>query len=169
MRKLKLMCILVHPGDESLGTGGTLAKYNAEGFDYLSLKPAHRIAKLHYLTPPEPALKAYQAASSDLVMIVDDAKRRAVGWADWLVTTRVETLSYWTQIWRAVSCHQTQLSGYQVLRDLPDEHHQNLWGTQTFYRALSLVNGGRTVEDDLFAGLRANEMEDMRYALTYHQ
>src|SRR5258708_37731334 len=29
--KLKLMCILAHPDDESLGTGGILAKYAAEG------------------------------------------------------------------------------------------------------------------------------------------
>ncbi len=30
-QKLKLMCILAHPDDESLGTGGILAKYAAEG------------------------------------------------------------------------------------------------------------------------------------------
>ena len=28
---LKLMCVLAHPDDESLGTGGILAKYAAEG------------------------------------------------------------------------------------------------------------------------------------------
>ena len=28
---LKLMCILAHPDDESLGVGGILAKYSAEG------------------------------------------------------------------------------------------------------------------------------------------
>lgn len=28
---LRLMCVLAHPDDESLGTGGTLAKYAAEG------------------------------------------------------------------------------------------------------------------------------------------
>ena len=28
---LKLMCILAHPDDESLGNGGILAKYAAEG------------------------------------------------------------------------------------------------------------------------------------------
>jgi LmbE family N-acetylglucosaminyl deacetylase len=28
---LKLMCVLAHPDDESLGTGGTLARYSAEG------------------------------------------------------------------------------------------------------------------------------------------
>lgn len=30
-RKLKLMCVLAHPDDESLGMGGTLAKYSGEG------------------------------------------------------------------------------------------------------------------------------------------
>ena len=29
--ELRLMCILAHPDDESLGTGGILARYAAEG------------------------------------------------------------------------------------------------------------------------------------------
>src|SRR5947207_6450298 len=29
--ELRLMCVLAHPDDESLGTGGTLAKYAGEG------------------------------------------------------------------------------------------------------------------------------------------
>lgn len=33
IKKLKLMCVLAHPDDESLGMGGTLAKYAAEGID----------------------------------------------------------------------------------------------------------------------------------------
>jgi hypothetical protein len=40
------------------------------------------------------------------------------------------------------------------LEELPEQHHQALWGTQSYYRALSLVNGGRAIERDLFAGLR---------------
>jgi LmbE family N-acetylglucosaminyl deacetylase len=32
-QKLKLMCVLAHPDDESLGTGGTLAKYASEGIE----------------------------------------------------------------------------------------------------------------------------------------
>jgi LmbE family N-acetylglucosaminyl deacetylase len=31
--KLKLMCVLAHPDDESLGNGGILAKYAAEGIE----------------------------------------------------------------------------------------------------------------------------------------
>src|SRR5687768_15418285 len=30
---LRLMCVLAHPDDESLGTGGVLAKYSKEGVD----------------------------------------------------------------------------------------------------------------------------------------
>ena len=31
--QLKLMCVLAHPDDESLGTGGILAKYATEGVE----------------------------------------------------------------------------------------------------------------------------------------
>src|SRR5215475_4415058 len=33
MPSLRLMAVLAHPDDESLGTGGTLAKYAAEGVE----------------------------------------------------------------------------------------------------------------------------------------
>src|SRR5438045_2073998 len=33
MKKLKLLAVLAHPDDESLGFGGTLAKYAAEGIE----------------------------------------------------------------------------------------------------------------------------------------
>src|SRR6476661_6076381 len=32
-RRFRLMCVLAHPDDESLGMGGTLAKYAAEGVE----------------------------------------------------------------------------------------------------------------------------------------
>ena len=116
--------------------------------------PTHRVAKLYYLAPGRNLLAAYQEAFGDLVMAVDGTERRAAGWADWAITTRVDTTAYWQQVWQAVSCHRTQLPTYQMLRDLPDEHHHHLWGTQTFYRAFSLVSGGRAIERDLFEGLR---------------
>jgi LmbE family N-acetylglucosaminyl deacetylase len=34
--QLRLLCALAHPDDESLGTGGTLAKYAAEGIETYS-------------------------------------------------------------------------------------------------------------------------------------
>jgi len=32
-KRLKLLAVLAHPDDESLGFGGTLAKYAAEGLE----------------------------------------------------------------------------------------------------------------------------------------
>ena len=46
------------------------------------------------------------------------------------------------------------MSIYKNLEGLPPEHHRALWGVQEFYRAFSLVNGGRNGESDLFEGLR---------------
>ena len=46
------------------------------------------------------------------------------------------------------------MSIYKNLAALPAEHHRALWGVQEFYRAFSLVNGGRAHESDLFEGLR---------------
>jgi hypothetical protein len=59
----------------------------------------------------------------------------------------------WPTVWRAVSCHASQVAAYEGLRDLPPEHHESLWGRQSFYRAFSTVNGGRVRETDLFEGL----------------
>jgi hypothetical protein len=46
------------------------------------------------------------------------------------------------------------VTAYAKLKDVSEASHEALWGWQSFYRALSLVNGGRERETDLFAGLR---------------
>jgi len=66
----------------------------------------------------------------------------------------VDTQPFWQTAWEAVSRHESQIAGYERLKDLSPGDHQALWGTQSFYRALSTVNGGRTREADLFAGIR---------------
>jgi hypothetical protein len=43
---------------------------------------------------------------------------------------------------------------YGPLGHLSEQRHRGLWGSQEFYRVMSLVNGGRGRETDLFAGLR---------------
>ena len=60
----------------------------------------------------------------------------------------------WPAVWRAVSCHKTQMTIYRKLEELSEEHQRSLWGTQEFYRVFSGVNGGRAQESDLFEGLR---------------
>ena len=89
--------------------------------------------------------------------------------AEWAVTTVLETSDVWDTVWRAVCCHQTQMAIYGKLEHLSTEHHRALWGTQEYYRVFSIVNGGRTIETDLFEGLRedgTHELDDLRQRKT---
>jgi len=114
----------------------------------------HQVSKLYYMAWTKSKWDAYQAALKTLRAQVDGVPRQATPWPDWAVTTVIDTASHWPVVWRAVSCHETQMSIYRNLHHLPAEHHRALWGSQEFYRAFSLVNGGRDVETDLFEGLR---------------
>jgi LmbE family N-acetylglucosaminyl deacetylase len=113
----------------------------------------HSVSKLYYLAWPQATWKAYQAAVRTLSATVDGVERLATPWPDWAITTVVDTSDVWQIVWRAVSCHESQLAAYERLRDLPPEHHRTLWGSQSFYRAFSTVNGGRARETDLFEGV----------------
>jgi LmbE family N-acetylglucosaminyl deacetylase len=251
MRDLRLLAVLAHPDDESLGIGGTLARYAAEGvktylltatrgeggrngesrntppaelgalreaeliaacrelgvcdvrvLDYpdgaldqveprqaantiathidrirphvvLTFAPdggyghpdhiaisqlttaaamlaVHCVSKLYYMAWTKGKWDAYQAALKVLRAKVDGIERQANPWPDWAVTTVIDTADYWPSVWRAVSCHRTQMSVYRNLERLSDDHHRALWGSQEFYRAFSVVNGGRALENDLF-------------------
>jgi LmbE family N-acetylglucosaminyl deacetylase len=116
--------------------------------------PAHRVAKLYYLAPDQDVMAAFSAAFGELGMEVDGQTRSTPGWPAWAITTRIDAHAHWRTVWSAVACHRSQLPEYERLAGLPDELHARLWGMQTLYRALSLVNGGRAAEGDLFAGLR---------------
>lgn len=114
----------------------------------------YAVPKLYYLAWPKSKWDAYQAALKELVSRVGNQIRKAQPWPDWALTTILDTRETWHTVWRAVSAHRSQVAGYQRLRDLPQDLHQALWGSQSFYRALSLVNGGSHIESDLFEGIR---------------
>jgi LmbE family N-acetylglucosaminyl deacetylase len=144
-----------HPDHIAIAQFTTAAIIEAASTDspyYQHLAP-HRVAKLYYMAPAEDLLNTFQFVFGDLVMHIDGVERRGAGWPDWQITTRIDTRAYWRTVWKAVCCHQTQLPAYHLLERLPEEKHKALWGCQTYYRAFSLVNGGRTVEHDLFEGL----------------
>lgn len=142
-----------HIAISQLTTAAIIEAASPDSLYHRGLAP-HRVAKLYYMAPTRDLLDVYQFVFGNLVMQIDGVERRGAGWPDWQITTSVDTLLYWRTVWRAVRCHQTQLPAYHLLERLPEEKHQALWGCQTYYRAFSLVNGGRTVEHDLFEGLR---------------
>jgi len=114
----------------------------------------HCVSKLYFIAWSAQKWAAYQAALRRLVSRVDGEERQAVPWADWAITTLIDTGGVWPTVWRAVSCHKTQISIYRRLADLSEEHQRGLWGTQEFYRVFSTVNAGRAKESDIFEGLR---------------
>jgi LmbE family N-acetylglucosaminyl deacetylase len=118
----------------------------------------HIVSKFYFLVWPTDMLEAFDLAYRRLVSLVDGVERRVVAWPEWQITTVVDTREQWQTVWRAVSCHQSQVNAYQRLLELPDEQHRALRGRQCFYRVFSRVNGGRVREEDLFEGL-ANETE----------
>ena len=118
------------------------------------LGPAHRVAKLYYLANSQEFLDLYASCAGPMGMSVDGVPRMGEGWPDWMITTRVDADAYWETAWQAFLCHETQWAGYRPLEPLLPDHHGAIIGVRTFYRAFSLVNGGRELETDLFEGLR---------------
>jgi LmbE family N-acetylglucosaminyl deacetylase len=115
---------------------------------------AHTVSKVYYLAWPASTWAVYEEAFRKLVSRVDGVERQATPWPDWALTTVIDTRRWWPTVWKAVSCHQSQVTAYAGLKDVSEASHEALWGRQSFYRGVSLVNGGREPETDLFAGLR---------------
>ena len=147
-----------HPDHVAISQLATAAVVAAAAPGHLSTGEAagrpHAVSKLYYLAWPEATWAGYQQAFRTLVSNVDGVERRAVPWPDWAITTVIDTRPWWPAVWRAVSCHESQVAAYQQLAHLSPGHHEMLWGRQSYYRAFSLVNGGRARETDVFEGLR---------------
>jgi LmbE family N-acetylglucosaminyl deacetylase len=143
-----------HPDHIAICQFTTAAVLAAADPNYTNSAAPHSVTKLYYMAWPKGKFDAYESVFGELVMHVDGTARRTTPWPDWAVTAVVDTADHWHTVWQAVSCHQTQLRAYGQLEHLSPEHHKSLWGTQEYYRALSLVNGGRGLETDLFEGLR---------------
>ena len=136
-----------HPDHIAISQLTTAAVVRASDSEYA-------VSKLYYMAWTGGTWAAYQAALKKLTATVDGVERSVVPTPDWEVTTRIDTGNDWPAVWRAVQCHRTQMSIFKNLESLSTEHHRALWGVQEFYRAFSLVNGGRQRESDLFDGLR---------------
>lgn len=115
----------------------------------------HLTKKLYYMAWPPSTWAAYEAAFGRVITTtVDGEVRQATAWPVWAITTVIDTRPFWPTVWKAISCHDSQVAAYEGLKSLSPEHHEALWGTQSFYRVMSTVNGGRVKETDLFEGIR---------------
>lgn len=112
------------------------------------------VSKFYYMAWPQSTWTAYQSAFRKLISTVDGVERQAVPWPEWEITTVIDTRNYWSTVWRAICCHESQIVAYEALKNLSAVDHESLWGQQSFYRVFSIVNGGRAKETDLMEGVR---------------
>lgn len=115
------------------------------------LYAAHQVQKLYYRVETLDEMAEYELAFGEIAMTIDDIKRKAVGWPEWAITTRIDIVPYWNTVWNAVCCHRTQLPNLDELKSVYDE--KPMWKSETYYRVFSMINSGRAVETDIFAGL----------------
>ena len=130
-----------------------LCAADADYQDTESFAP-HRVSKLYYMVDSESFISVVGPFVGEITFPVDNQLRGEVAWKDWMITTRIETVEYCHAAWRAIQCHQSQLPSLGLLAEMHEDAGVAILAMQgTFYRAFSLVNGGRKLEKDLFEGI----------------
>lgn len=162
IRRLRPQVVVTFAGDGSYGHPDHIAisQFTTAATVLAAMPTAdvagapHAVSKLYWLAWPQSSMKAYSESAQLPHPIVDGVERHPVAWADWQITTRIATPGLHPRIWEAVRCHDSQSASWEGLDKITPENRDVIWGSDCWYRVFSLVNGGRTPETDLFAGLR---------------
>ena len=145
-----------HPDHIALSqfTNAALVCAADRNFVDASIQPPHRVLKFYYMVDSLDIVKMANEAFGGISIEVDGVTRHHIGWEDWQITTWLDNKEYLERVQKAILCHKSQLSGYGPVAEWSLDELSPVFGTGNFYRAFSLVNGGRKVENDLFEGLR---------------
>ena len=154
IREIRPQVVITFAPDGAYGHPDHIAISQLATAAVVEAAPQHKVAKLYYMVETADSGEAYQAAFGTFAKVVDGEVRQAVTWDEWAITTRLDTGDYIGIAWQAISCHRSQLRDYRKLQTLSPEQWQAIFGRQHYYRAYSLVNGGRRLETDLFEGVR---------------
>ena len=145
-----------HPDHIALSqfTSGALVCAADRNFVDAQVQVPHRVLKFYYMVDSVDVVNAVNEALGGMSMEIDGLTRSHVGWEDWQITTRLDNNQYMDQLKKAMLCHKSQIPGYHPIDEWSPDELKKMFGTGHFYRAFSLVNGGRKIETDLFEGLR---------------
>jgi LmbE family N-acetylglucosaminyl deacetylase len=164
IRRIKPQVVVTFPPDGAYGhpdhialsqfTSGALVCAADRNFVDANVQSPHRVLKFYYMVDSLDVVRAANELFGGISMEVDGAKRHHVGWEDWQITTRLDNTEYLEPVHKAMHCHSSQLPGYGPMSELSIDELGPVFATGNFYRAFSLVSGGRAVETDLFDGLR---------------
>ena len=145
-----------HPDHIALSqfTSGALVLAASQEYIDTDAQTSHAVSKFYYMVDSAEVVRISAEAFGGISMDVDGVTRQHVGWEDWQITTRLDNTRYMDAVQKAIKCHTSQLPGYGPISEWPLDELTKVFGVGNFYRAYSLVNGGRKVETDLFEGLR---------------
>jgi LmbE family N-acetylglucosaminyl deacetylase len=145
-----------HPDHIALSqfTNGALVCASDRNFIDAEVQAPHRVLKFYYMVDSMDSVGAANEAFGGISMEVDGVRRGHIGWENWQITTRLNNDKYLDKVQKAIHCHKSQLPGYGPVADWSLAELEKVYGIGNFYRAFSLVNGGRKEETDLFEGLR---------------
>jgi LmbE family N-acetylglucosaminyl deacetylase len=145
-----------HPDHVALSQFTTAAIVCAAdaSFKHLDDQAPFRVSKFYYRAESRAFVMAAAKVFGGISMEVDGNSRHNVTWEDWQITTRIDAHKHMASVHQAVLCHKSQLPNYGSLGQMGPTEMGELLSEGSFYRAFSLVNGGRKVETDLFEGLR---------------
>ena len=164
IRRIKPQVVVTFPPDGNYGhpdhiamgqfTAAAIVCAADAGFQDPQNQPPHRVVKLYYMVDSENFINLIAPFMGDMTFPVDAQLRGEIAWKEWMITTRIDMDEYCHTAWRAIQCHQSQLSTLGALAQMHEDAAAAVLAMQgTFYRAFSLVNGGRTLETDLFEGI----------------
>lgn len=169
IRRIKPHVIVTFPPDGNYGhpdhialsqfTNGALVCAADRNFVDANIQSPHRVLKFYYMVDSLDIVRLSDEAFGGISMDVDGVSRHHVGWEDWQITTRLDNYEYLDKVQKAIHCHKSQLPGYGPIAEWSLAELGKIFGIGNFYRAYSLVNGGRKAETDLFEGLRYRSME----------
>ena len=167
IRRIKPHVVVTFPPDGSYGhpdhialsqfTNAALVCAADDSYKDSDAQVSHRVSKFYYMVDAMDMVNAANETFGGISMDVDGVIRHHVGWPDWQITTRVDTEDFLEQVYEAVHCHKSQLPGYGPFAEKSPSELGIFYRTGTFYRAFSVVNGGRKVETDLFEGVREKD------------
>ena len=145
-----------HPDHIALSqfTSGALVCAADRNFVDANVLAPHRVLKFYYMVDSHEVVTAANEAFGGISMEIDGVRRSHMGWDDWQITTRLDNNGFLEEVQQAMLCHKSQMPGYRAVVDRSLDELAPMFGTGNFYRAFSLVNGGRKLETDLFEGLR---------------
>ena len=143
-----------HPDHIAISQLTAAALVAAADSNHVNSGQPHTVSKLYHKIDTQAEADLYLSIFDDIVMNIDGVDRRVCIWQNWAVTTWIRAGEYGDTMLRAVACHRSQMPNFEKMLPELEKAKRPLCDLQTYLRVYSLVNGGRGIEDDLFAGLR---------------